>query len=193
MVFYIRIKNNRWPPKHNRQFFGEMGSSMVSIKKLWPRTPSNSLPWPFPLPNRQSLWVWLSPFHSSDLQLHPQLNTRVVYCRCFKYEIARPFQWISHCSELIFTDHAELFQYYVNEYTGSSLDNMNKLNPLHPIAANCAREISCPLHPIAAKCARTSLPLLIVIAAPFWTWGQLLRVTGSQSKHNKLRCPTGTT
>ena len=45
------------------------------------------------------------------------------------------------------------------------------LNPLHPIAAKCAREISCPLHPIAAKCARTSLPLFIVIAAPFWTWG----------------------
>ena len=44
------------------------------------------------------------------------------------------------------------------------------INPLHPIAAKCAREISCPLHPIAAKCARTSLPLFIVIAAPFWTW-----------------------
>ena len=42
--------------------------------------------------------------------------------------------------------------------------------PLHPIAAKCAREISCPLHPIAAECARTSLPLFIVIAAPFWTW-----------------------
>ena len=46
-----------------------------------------------------------------------------------------------------------------------------KFNPLHPIAAKCAREISCPLHPIAAKCARTSLPLFIAIAAPFWTWG----------------------
>ena len=45
------------------------------------------------------------------------------------------------------------------------------INPLHPIAAKCTREISCPLHPIAAKCARTSLPLFIVIAAPFWTWG----------------------
>ena len=44
------------------------------------------------------------------------------------------------------------------------------LNPLHPIAAKCAREISYPLHPIVAKCARTSLPLFIVIAAPFWTW-----------------------
>ena len=47
----------------------------------------------------------------------------------------------------------------------------NYINPLHPIAAKCAREISCPLHPIAAKCARISLPLLIVINAPFWTWG----------------------
>ena len=43
--------------------------------------------------------------------------------------------------------------------------------PLHPIAAKYAHEISCPLHPIAAKCARTSLPLFIVIAAPFSTWG----------------------
>ena len=59
-----------------------------------------------------------------------------------------------------------------------------RFNPLHPIVAKCACEISCPLHSIAAKCARTSLPLFILIAAPFSTWGQLLRVTGSQSKHN---------
>ena len=43
-------------------------------------------------------------------------------------------------------------------------------NPLHPIAAKCAREISCLLRLIAAKCARTSLLLLIMIAAPFWTY-----------------------
>ena len=30
-----------------------------------------------------------------------------------------------------------------------------KFNPLHPIAAKCARNIYYPLHPTAAKCART--------------------------------------
>ena len=47
-----------------------------------------------------------------------------------------------------------------------NLGEGGNFNPLHPIAAKCAREISCPLHPIAAKCARTSLPLFIAIAVP---------------------------
>ena len=33
---------------------------------------------------------------------------------------------------------------------------------------------------------------IAAIAAPFLTWGWLLRVTGIQSQHNKLWCPIGT-
>ena len=56
-------------------------------------------------------------------------------------------------------------------YFPCTIYETRSFNPLHSIAVKCVCEISCPLHPIAAKCARTSLPLLIVIAAPFWTWG----------------------
>ena len=53
----------------------------------------------------------------------------------------------------------------------SEVSRFTNYIPLHLIVAKCAREISCPLHLTAAKCAHTSLPLFIVIAAPFWTWG----------------------
>ena len=29
-----------------------------------------------------------------------------------------------------------------------------KINPLHPVAAKCARKLACPLNTVAAKCAR---------------------------------------
>ena len=65
-----------------------------------------------------------------------------------------------------------------------------RFNTLHPIAAKCTREISCPSHPIAAKCICTLLPLFSW-SLPFLALG-LLCVTGSQLKHNQLRCPIGT-
>lgn len=66
------------------------------------------------------------------------------------------------------------------------------INLLHPIAAKHTCKISCPLTLIAAKFTHTLFPLFIAIAAHFWTCSQLLRATGSQSKHNQLWCPIGT-